>query len=103
MQERGQTLRHACRCSFLQIYSENITDLLTSSDAVLPLREDLKGPYVDGLSQQPVHCGMCPDRAVIMTCDAWSCNLQWSTWPALWQQGRRAPARTRHLTAHVAG
>ena len=58
VQAKGLTVRHLCRCSFLEIYSEVITDLLSASDAPLPLREDIKqGVYVEGLTQQPVECG----------------------------------------------
>ena len=68
VQAKGLTLRHLCRCSFLEIYSEVITDLLSSSDAPLPLREDIKqGVYVEGLTQQPVECGMPPMPAVLVT------------------------------------
>lgn len=59
MQAKGLTVRHLCRCSFLEIYSEVITDLLSASEAPLPLREDIKqGVYVEGLTQQPVESGV---------------------------------------------
>ena len=61
LQDQGHTLRHACSCSFLEIYSETVTDLLSASRAALPLREDLhQGVFVEGLSLHPVSCGASP-------------------------------------------
>lgn len=43
------------KCSFLEIYNENITDLLKPSSGSLNLREDMKrGCYVEGLTEQIV-------------------------------------------------
>ncbi|KAG0628802.1 hypothetical protein M758_1G054100 [Ceratodon purpureus] len=48
-------LRYQCRCSFLEIYNEQITDLLEPSQKNLMIREDTKtGVYVEGLSEEYV-------------------------------------------------
>mmetsp|Transcript_8672 Transcript_8672/g.20959 ORF Transcript_8672/g.20959 Transcript_8672/m.20959 type:complete len:1244 (+) Transcript_8672:100-3831(+) len=50
-------LEHVVKCSFLEVYNENIRDLLTSKDSAdnhLELREDpVKGCYVAGLQELP--------------------------------------------------
>ncbi len=51
-----------CKCSFLEIYNEAITDLLGSSSAgpqaTLNLREDtVQGIYVEGLTEESVSTG----------------------------------------------
>lgn len=52
VQER---LTYSCKCSFLEIYNEQITDLLEPSSTNLQLREDLKkGVYVENLSEHSV-------------------------------------------------
>ena len=44
-----------CRCSFLEIYNEQIFDLLDPASIGLSLREDLKkGVFVDGLLERDV-------------------------------------------------
>lgn len=51
----GGDLRYSCRCSFLEIYNETITDLLNPSATNLQLREDAtRGCFVDGLSEEIV-------------------------------------------------
>uniref|UniRef100_A0A7I4BD30 Kinesin motor domain-containing protein n=1 Tax=Physcomitrium patens TaxID=3218 RepID=A0A7I4BD30_PHYPA len=46
-------LVYQCRCSFLEIYNEQITDLLEPSLKNLMIREDTKsGVYVDNLSEE---------------------------------------------------
>lgn len=46
-------LVYQCRCSFLEIYNEQITDLLEPSQRNLLIREDTKtGVYVDNLSEE---------------------------------------------------
>lgn len=48
-------LRYQCRCSFLEIYNEQITDLLDPSQRNLQIREDVKsGVYVDNLTEECV-------------------------------------------------
>ncbi|CAG7901387.1 unnamed protein product [Brassica rapa] len=45
-------LSYQCRCSFLEIYNEQITDLLDPSQKNLMIREDVKlGVYVDNLTK----------------------------------------------------
>ncbi|KAL2927570.1 Kinesin-like protein KIN-12D [Bienertia sinuspersici] len=51
-----EKLKYSCRCSFLEIYNEQITDLLDPSSTNLLLREDVKnGVYVENLSEFEVH------------------------------------------------
>ncbi|KAK9807730.1 hypothetical protein WJX72_007405 [[Myrmecia] bisecta] len=50
-----ENLRFACRCSFLEIYNETITDLLNPASTNLAIREDIKrGCYVESLSEESV-------------------------------------------------
>ncbi|KAJ3685500.1 hypothetical protein LUZ61_014664 [Rhynchospora tenuis] len=49
---RDEKLRYNCKCSFLEIYNEQITDLLDPSSTNLLLREDVqKGVYVENLTE----------------------------------------------------
>ncbi|CBI32470.3 unnamed protein product, partial [Vitis vinifera] len=49
---RDERLKYFCKCSFLEIYNEQITDLLDPSSTNLLLREDImKGVYVENLSE----------------------------------------------------
>ncbi|KAL4561069.1 hypothetical protein LXL04_033231 [Taraxacum kok-saghyz] len=51
-------LMYQCRCSFLEIYNEQITDLLNPSQKNLHLREDTKtGVYVENLTESTI-CSM---------------------------------------------
>ncbi|CAN0898612.1 Kinesin-like protein KIN-12A [Linum grandiflorum] len=48
-------LTYKCRCSFLEIYNEQITDLLDPSQGNLQIREDVKsGVYVENLTEEYV-------------------------------------------------
>ncbi|KAI3706255.1 hypothetical protein L6452_23869 [Arctium lappa] len=48
-------LMYQCRCSFLEIYNEQITDLLDPAQGNLHIREDTKtGVYVENLTEEPV-------------------------------------------------
>ncbi|KAA8527878.1 hypothetical protein F0562_035253 [Nyssa sinensis] len=48
-------LMYQCRCSFLEIYNEQITDLLDPSQRNLQIREDVKsGVYVENLTEECV-------------------------------------------------
>ncbi|KAK6930654.1 Kinesin motor domain [Dillenia turbinata] len=48
-------LRYQCRCSFLEIYNEQITDLLDPNQKNLQIREDVKtGVYVENLTEECV-------------------------------------------------
>ncbi|KAM3708012.1 hypothetical protein ACJW31_02G067300 [Castanea mollissima] len=52
---RDEKLKYSCKCSFLEIYNEQITDLLEPSSTNLQLREDLKkGVYVENLTERNV-------------------------------------------------
>ena len=45
------------RCSYLEIYNESISDLLTGASG-LQIREDPRtGPFVESLSVETVHNG----------------------------------------------
>ncbi|KAK9286730.1 hypothetical protein L1049_015133 [Liquidambar formosana] len=49
---RDERLKYNCKCSFLEIYNEQITDLLDPLSTNLLLREDIKkGVYVENLSE----------------------------------------------------
>ncbi|KAK4258730.1 hypothetical protein QN277_005145 [Acacia crassicarpa] len=53
---RDENLKYNCKCSFLEIYNEQVTDLLDPSSYNLHLREDVKkGVYVENLSEFEVH------------------------------------------------
>ncbi|XP_024986608.1 kinesin-like protein KIN-12A [Cynara cardunculus var. scolymus] len=48
-------LMYQCRCSFLEIYNEQITDLLNPAQGNLHIREDTKtGVYVENLTEESV-------------------------------------------------
>lgn len=52
---QDERLNYICKCSFLEIYNEHITDLLEPSSTNLQLREDLKkGVYVESLTEHSV-------------------------------------------------
>ena len=54
--QHGESKQFLCKCSFLEIYKEQIFDLLEPSSTSLHLRESLKtGVYVSGLSEQVVN------------------------------------------------
>lgn len=51
----GDRVEFLCRCSFLEIYNEQIFDLLDPASMGLSLREDIKkGVFVDGLLERDV-------------------------------------------------
>ncbi|KAF3456467.1 hypothetical protein FNV43_RR01117 [Rhamnella rubrinervis] len=53
--KKNEQLKYSCKCSFLEIYNEQITDLLEPSSTNLQLREDLKkGVYVENLTEYNV-------------------------------------------------
>ncbi|XP_068653780.1 kinesin-like protein KIN-12F isoform X2 [Aristolochia californica] len=52
---RDERLKYSCKCSFLEIYNEQITDLLDPLSTNLLLREDIrKGVYVENLTELEV-------------------------------------------------
>nr|AMS24240.1 kinesin 12-II protein [Marsilea vestita] len=52
---KDKQLMHLCRCSFLEIYNEQITDLLEPVPKSLQIREDTKsGIYVENLTEEYV-------------------------------------------------
>lgn len=52
---RDEKLRFTCKCSFLEIYNEQILDLLEPSSANLQIREDIKkGVHVENLTELEV-------------------------------------------------
>ena len=57
----------SCKCSFLEIYNENITDLLSPSEAHLQIREDAaRGTYVENLCEEEVSSGTAHDAGTCM-------------------------------------
>ncbi|XP_077869154.1 kinesin-like protein KIF15, partial [Saccoglossus kowalevskii] len=54
-EKRGPSFEFLCKCSFLEIYNEQIFDLLDPASVGLHLRENIrKGVFVDGLIEQSV-------------------------------------------------
>ncbi|CAH1270481.1 KIF15 [Branchiostoma lanceolatum] len=54
-EKRGDAVEFVTRCSFLEIYNEQIFDLLDTASTGLHLRENIKkGVFVDGLIEQNV-------------------------------------------------
>ncbi|KAH9330267.1 hypothetical protein KI387_002375 [Taxus chinensis] len=52
---RQENLKFVCKCSFLEIYNEQVADLLEPSSTNLQMREDAKkGVYVENLSEVEV-------------------------------------------------
>ncbi|XP_010276535.1 PREDICTED: kinesin-like protein KIN-12C isoform X2 [Nelumbo nucifera] len=52
---KNENLKYSCKCSFLEIYNEQVTDLLEPSSTNLQLREDMKkGVYVENLTEYEV-------------------------------------------------
>ncbi|KAF5198808.1 Kinesin-like protein kin-12f, partial [Thalictrum thalictroides] len=52
---RDEKVKYSCKCSFLEIYNEQICDLLDPSSTNLLLREDIKnGVYVENLTEYEV-------------------------------------------------
>lgn len=53
----GSALLFLVKCSFLEIYNEQIMDLLEPQSINLNIREDInKGVYVEGLQEETVGC-----------------------------------------------
>ena len=60
-QREGREVCFLCKCSFLEIYKEVITDLLNPAATRLHIRENLQqGVHVEGLSQETVTSGKQP-------------------------------------------
>ena len=54
-QERAEGVTFIIRCSFLEIYNEQIIDLLNKNNNNLQLREDTrKGVYVEGITEEVI-------------------------------------------------
>ncbi|XP_077232591.1 kinesin-like protein KIN-12B [Tasmannia lanceolata] len=49
-----QQLNYQCRCSFLEIYNEQITDLLDPEQRNLQIREVKSGVYVENLTEESI-------------------------------------------------
>lgn len=61
MVQGREALKFNLRVSYLEIYNEAITDLLNPVASNLKIREDIKrGCYVEGLSEDIVLNGACP-------------------------------------------
>ncbi|RZC63778.1 hypothetical protein C5167_025520 [Papaver somniferum] len=64
--QADKQLKYRCRCSFLEIYNEQITDLLDPSQRNLMIREDVKaGVYVENLTEHGV-CTMNDVRLLLI-------------------------------------
>lgn len=74
--QKEESLHFLCKCSFLEIYNETITDLLSLSDSNLHIREDIKqGVYVEGLVQEEVTNGTArPSSYLASLCSRWCCK-----------------------------
>ena len=56
---QGRARQVTCKCSFLEIYNETITDLLNPSETHLHIREAAGGTtYVENLSEEEVPSGL---------------------------------------------
>ncbi|KAJ1658828.1 Kinesin-like protein kif15 [Dispira simplex] len=52
---RGGNLQYLCRASYLEIYNENIYDLLDPNTSMRGIREDInRGVFVDGLAEETI-------------------------------------------------
>ena len=66
-QREGQEVRFICRCSFLEIYKEVITDLLNPAATRLQIREDFKrGIHVEGLIEHITSSGTAPGSSTLL-------------------------------------
>ena len=66
-QREGQEVRFICRCSFLEIYKEVITDLLNPVATRLQIREDFKrGIHVEGLLEHITSSGTTPGSSTLL-------------------------------------
>ena len=53
--QHGDRKEFICKCSFLEIYNEQIFDLLDPASVGLHLREDIKkGVFVEGLQERDI-------------------------------------------------
>ena len=51
--EKSKKIEFLIKCSYLEIYNEQIMDLLSTTGSMLQVREDLKkGVYVEGLTEE---------------------------------------------------
>ena len=84
-----------CKCSFLEIYNETITDLLGSSQANLHIREDAAhGVYVEGLHEESVSSGLgrlCPHCSTCLSArrDLQALRCVNTAWPCVHATVRR--------------
>ncbi|KAL2331862.1 hypothetical protein Fmac_019443 [Flemingia macrophylla] len=67
---RDEKLKFTCKCSFLEIYNEQILDLLDPSSNNLQIREDSKkGVYVENLKETEVTYAREVIQLLIQACD----------------------------------
>ncbi|CAA0833616.1 Kinesin motor family protein [Striga hermonthica] len=53
----GRIINYQCRCSFLEVYDEKISDLLDPTQRDLEIKDDVKnGFYVENLTEEYVSC-----------------------------------------------
>ncbi|XP_071959413.1 kinesin-like protein KIF15 [Antedon mediterranea] len=68
-EKRGDQFEFSCKCSFLEIYKEQVFDLLDHASNCLQLRENVKhGVYADGLIENLVSS---PHDAYQVLCRGW--------------------------------
>ena len=78
--QHGDLVEYLCKCSFLEIYNEQVFDLLESASSGLLLRENMhRGVFVDGLSEQSV--ASAKDAYDVRTAALYSLHLRSVCWP----------------------
>ena len=77
--QHGDLVEYLCKCSFLEIYNEQVFDLLESASSGLLLRENMhRGVFVDGLSEQSV--ASARDAYDVRTAALYSLHLRSVCW-----------------------
>lgn len=78
--QHGERVEFLCRCSFLEIYNEQIFDLLDPASTGLSLREDIKkGVFVDGLLERDVASARDAYRVFTVFYISISITTKWRT------------------------
>jgi len=88
-QREGREVCFLCKCSFLEIYKEVITDLLNPAATRLHIREDLQqGVHVEGLLEETVTSGkQAKGHVAALNTSILQCMLQcWSLQQEVYDQ-----------------
>ena len=73
--QHGDRKEFICKCSFLEIYNEQIFDLLDPASVGLHLREDIKkGVFVEGL--QEIDISSAKDAYKVFLASRFNLNLE---------------------------